>query len=234
MTTRGLRPWDWARAGLITVVLLLQFLDAIPLPELKPRHLANPVAQVELRQWSKVLGSVGVEATPSELAEVGLEVGGWAGTFRKKVLRPWHPFRKLTGTGQAWGLFAYPEPAAGRLVVAGQLDGKDHTFYSAPGGLDDDLERVLEYRRVRGIYDDACDRPKPKRIYGRFAKWVSARVMTHHLELDKVEVRIDHHQIRTPDQGEPVVDQKRRIKRYTRTDLEQDGLLDPSLPESKP
>ena len=206
-------------------MLLLQLLDAVPLPELRPEHLANPVAQAELRQWSELLGSVGLDVAPSELAEVGLELGGVAAGFRKLVLRPWHPFRKLTGTGQSWGLFAYPEPATGRLVIDGRSPTGTVTYYRAPGGLDDDLEAVLEYRRMRGIYDDASDRPKPRKIYARFGRWVSARVMAAHPEVLKVEVRLDRHLVRTPDQGPPVDDTRRHAKRFSRFDLERDGLL---------
>jgi hypothetical protein len=218
---------DQLRAGLIAVVLLLQLLDAVPLPELRAKHLANPVAKAELKQWSEVLHAVGVTVTPTELGEIGLRMGSVAGTFRKTALRPWHPFRQLTGTGQSWGLFAYPEPATGRLVLDGRSAVGTETFYRAPGGKNDALESVLEYRRIRGVYDGASDRPQPRRIYRRFGVWVASRIMRVRPDITDVEVRLDLHPVRTPDQGRSVADKRRHARQYSRAALERDGLLEP-------
>jgi len=207
--------------------LLLQLLDAVPLPELRAKHLANPVAQAELRQWSEVLRSAGVTVTPTELGEIGLQIGSAAGSFRKTALRPWHPFRQLTGTGQSWGLFAYPEPATGRLVLEGRTADGIETIYRAPGGRYGALDSVLEYRRVRGVYDGASDRPQPRRIYRRFGVWVATRIMQSRPDIDQVEVRLDLHPVRTPDQGKPVADSRRHARQFSRVTLERDGLLEP-------
>jgi len=216
----ALSPWAWVRAVLITAVLVLQMLDAIPLPELRKHHLANPVAKEELVRWSSLLTDMGRPTTPAQLAEIGLDMGKMAGNFRKKVLKPWHPLRRLTGTGQSWGLFAYPEPATGRLVVDGIGPEGTETLYSAPGGKGDALETLLEYRRIRGIYDDGGDRPRPRRIYQRFSRFVAARVFEAHPELNAVEVRLDLHPLVPPGQGEPVPDSKRHARRILRADLE--------------
>jgi hypothetical protein len=222
-----LRRRDWARAFAITLVLVLQLLDAVPLPELREHHLANPVAQQELRRWSAVLTDAGVAVTPKELAEVGLQLGSVATTFREAVLKPWYPFRRLTGTGQSWGLFAYPEPATGRLVVEGTGPSGTTEFYRAPGGNNDSLEHILEYRRVRGVYDDASDRPKPRKVYRRFGEWMAVRLMTENPELTVVQTRLDRHLIRTPDDGPPLPDTRRHAQSFTRKNLERDGLLEP-------
>ena len=216
----SLSAWAWVRACLITGVLTLQLLDAIPLPELRRHHLANPVAKQELKRWSGILTELGHPTSPEQLAEVGLDIGQLAGTFRKKVLKPWHPLRRLTGTGQSWGLFAYPEPASGRLVVDGIGPGGTQTLYSAPGGKGDRLEGLLEYRRIRGIYDDGGDRPRPRRIYQRFVEFVAARVFEEHPELTAVEVRLDLHPIIPPGQGDPVPDTPRHARRIQRADSE--------------
>jgi hypothetical protein len=211
---------------LIAVVLVTQLLDAIPLPELKPQHLQNPVARRELAQWSGALSTVGVELSPQRLAELGLTVGEGATAFRHTVLRPWHPLRRLTGTGQAWGLFAYPEPATGRLVVEAHTAQGTEQLYRAPGDGDAALVEVLAYRRMRGIYDDASDRPTPRKIYHRFGQWVAAGVMTERPGVTAVEVRLDLHPVRTPDEGEPVPDTRRHARLYTRAMLEEAGLLE--------
>lgn len=228
MTSPALRPWDWIRAGLITVVIILQLLDALPLPELKRHHLNNPVAKRELVRWSEVITGLGHAITPDELAVVGLELGGAAGSFRKLVLKPWHPFRRWTGTGQSWGLFAYPEPASGRLVVDGRGASGVRTLYRAPGGEGDHLADILEYRRIRGVYDDASDRPRPRPIYRRFGEWVAVEVFETHPDIDYVEIRLDLHPIITPSEGEPQPDQRRHVRGFNRGELEEMGLLEAS------
>lgn len=219
--------WDYARAGILTAVIALQLLDAIPLPDLRPHHLTNPVAWEELRRWTHTLNRAGVDISERELADLGLDVGGAARTFRRRVLQPWEPFRWVTGTGQNWSLFAIPESAVGRLVVEGvDTAGNRTTFYRAPGGESDHLEAMLEYRRVRGVYDGACDRPKPRKVYAQFGKWLSAHLMAEHPELQLVEVRLDLHRIRTPGEEPAPPDERRHARMYTRGELVRDGFLE--------
>ena len=219
--------WDVTRAMIISIVLMLQLLDAVPLPELRERHLQNPVAQSELQRWTSTLQAAGVDITREELAAIGLQVGGVAGMFRKRVLRPWSPFRRITGTGQDWSLFSIPEPAAGRLVVEGHTsDGTTTLFYRAPGGRADALEAMLEYRRLRGVYDSASDRPQPRKIYQQFGRWLSAHLMAEHLDITQVEIRLDRHLIRTPSEPPSPPDVRRHARLYTRVALEREGLLE--------
>ena len=219
--------WDGVRATLIAALLMFQLLDAIPLPELRQHHLSNPVAQQEIRQWTQRLRSVGVDMTPDELADLGLRVGRAAGTYRKHVLRPWAPVRRFTGTGQDWSLFAVPEPASGRLVVDGHTAAGEVTaFYRAPGGRGDELEAMLEYHRLRGVYDSASDRPKPRKVYRHFGRWLSVHLMQTHPELTEVEIRLDRHLIRTPDEAPAPPDTRRHAQTFTRAELEADGRLE--------
>ena len=219
--------WAWARAGLITVVLLAQWADAMPLPELTKRDLANPIAQDEVRRWRDVLASLGVELTADELAEIGLDVGRGARKARSTLLRPWAPFRRITGTGQGWGLFAYPDPYAGRLVIAERThDGAWETFYQAPQTAGGFLTTQLRYRRMRGIWDDAGDRVKPKGVYDDFATWVARRRFEERPELELVEVRLDLHRVLLPGEGEAPDDVRRHARLVRRADAM--GIADPS------
>lgn len=213
----GTGGWPAARAVLIAVVLVLQLLDAIPLPELKKKHLAEPVAKAEIKRWTQLFNDLGAGVTEAEVTERALAVGGAMGRFRKTVLRPWAPFRHWTGTGQNWGLFAYPYPDAGRLVVDGLTPGKERvTLYQAPGDGEDWLVRRLEYRRVRGIYDDAGDRAKPRALYKALARAVSIEVFERHPELDAVEVRLDLVWAVVPGEGEEPAQKRRHVRKFYR------------------
>ena len=80
---------------------------------------AGHEAQAEVERWSGILGQLGVDIPPDELTVKALEIGAASTRFRRTFLKPSRPFRTLTGTGQAWGLFTYPDPYPGRLVVEG-------------------------------------------------------------------------------------------------------------------
>ncbi len=188
------------RALGIALVLLLQLLDATPLPELRESHLRNPIAWDELNRWSRVLTQAGIAMTPEEMLQFGLALGDGSRAFRKVALRPWHPFRRLTGTGQSWGLFAYPDPYAGRLTVdALGADGQWREAYRAPGAGHPALVAQLEYRRVRGVYDDAADRPKPRKVYDRLAAWVAQRTFEELPETTEVKVYFERTHVVRPD-----------------------------------
>lgn len=116
-------------------------------------------------------------------------------------MRPWYPFRRETGTGQSWGLFAFPEPHAGRLVVSGRAEGGAwEELFAAPEG-DGLLADQLRFRRVRGVYDDAGDRPKTGVMWARFSRWVAGTVFAERPDLDEVEVRVDLTHIVPPGGG---------------------------------
>ena len=202
--------WPPLRATLIGVVVLAQLIDALPLPELREDHFDNPVAHDELEGWAEALQGAGLDVSPDALREFGLGLGRGSVAFRKLLLRPWFPLRQLTGTGQSWGLFAYPDPYAGRLVVEGRTGEAWAELYRAPDGGEGSLAARLDYRRTRGVYDDACDRPKPRKIYSRFARWVAEEAFALDPALDEVEVRLDLVHILPPAQRAREKPEKRR------------------------
>jgi hypothetical protein len=112
------------------------------------------------------------------------------------------------------------------VVDAHTVAGEVTTVYRAPGGLGDELQAMLEYRRLRGVYDSASDRPKPRKVYRHFGRWLSAHLMEAHPEITMVEIRLDRHHIRTPDEAPAPPDTRRHAQTFTRAELEADGRLD--------
>ena len=209
--------WDHLRAVLLAGLLLVQAADAIPLPELKPRHLAHPVAKVELRRWARILSDMGRPTSPEEVREFGLWMGGLTTLFRKAVLGPWRPLRTFTGTGQSWGLFAYPEPQAGRLIVEGRREGEPFVPVFRAGELEEgSLGPMLRYRRLRGVWDDAGDRPQPRAVYDRLVDLIAERVFLADPHLVAVEVRIDEVSVILPAEGEDPPEVRRHVRTRTR------------------
>ncbi len=217
-----LRTWPAVRALLISVVLVGQWVDALPLPELRARDLEHPIAQDEVTRWTTLLNDLGVSLTEEELVAQALVVGEAATRFRRASMAPLRPIKKLTGTGQSWGLFAYPDPYAGRLVIeAREKKGEWQVLFSAPGSGRDELGRLLRYRRVRGIYDDNGDRPKPGSLYNRFADWVAWDIFERRPEIDAVQVRLDLVRIIPPGTGDgvPIADKRRHARMRFRAAL---------------
>jgi hypothetical protein len=209
--------WDHLRAALLAGLLIIQAADAIPLPELKPRHLANPVAKVELRRWAHILTDLGRPTSPDEVRDFGLRLGGLTTVFRRAVLGPWRPLRTLTGTGQSWGLFAYPEPQAGRLIVEGRREGEPFVPVFRAGELEEgELGPMLRYRRLRGVWDDAGDRPQPRAVYDRLVDLVAQRVFAADPQLVEVEVRIDEVSVILPTEGEDPPETRRHVRNRLR------------------
>ena len=217
-----LRAWPTVRALLISVVLLGQWVDALPLPELRARDLQHPIAQDEVTRWTTLLNDLGMSLTEEEVIARALVVGEGATRFRKASMAPLRPIKRLTGTGQSWGLFAYPDPYAGRLVIeAREKKGEWQVLFSAPGSSGDELSRLMRYRRVRGIYDDNGDRPKPGSLYNRFVDWVAWDIFERQPKIDAVQVRLDLVRIIPPGTGagEAVPDKRRHARMRNRTSL---------------
>jgi hypothetical protein len=207
---------------LIAFVILVNWLDGMPIPILKARDLRYAVAREELALWSGFFGAMGLSLSPDELAELALNTSATISGTKRSLMAPWQPVKALTGTGQSWGLFAYPDPHAGRLIVrAHSGDEQWQTLFSAPEG-EGELAELLRYRRVRGVWDDAGDRPHPSPLYDRFATEVARRAFAADPSLVELEVRIDLIHIQLPGQtGEARPEDRRHLRLRTRSQVEQ-------------
>ena len=74
-------------------------------------------------------------------------------------------------------------------------------LYRDPHSDGSRLARTVRYRRVRGVWDDSGDRPKPGKIYSRFVTWLAARVFADHPDIQAVRVRLDQVTVRVPGQA---------------------------------
>jgi hypothetical protein len=221
-----LRPWPVLRALLIALVLLVHGTKALPWPDVRERDLAYGVAQDELERWAGILGSLGIRLSAEQLAERVIAVGRASAAAQRALHGPVRPLLRITGTGQAWGLFAYPDPYAGRLVVSSRraqgdgLTGPWQERYRAPGQGDPWLVARLESRRIRGVYDDNGDRPKPGGFYDPFCDWVAVEVMAREPDVVEVEIRLDLVTNRVPGDHRPAVPDKRRhVRTRSRQEL---------------
>ena len=153
----------------------------------------------ELERWVGLLADLGIETTRGELVDHILDSGGRLVGLRKAALAPLQPVFRATGTGQGWGLFAYPDSYPDRLVVEGRT--ADSTWAPLYVALDPDhdfLRPQLTYRRVRGVYDGHSDRPG--RPYDNFVHWVAQEAFANAPGLSAVRVRFERSHTLPPTQ----------------------------------
>ncbi|MDP2315591.1 MAG: hypothetical protein Q8P41_22015 [Pseudomonadota bacterium] len=190
----GLLPRDHVRAALIAVVLLVSGIAASPMPKsVRRAHFETPIAIEEVDRWVGILGGVGVTVTRKELADRTYTVGKFFADLRGTLLGPFKGWFRVTGTGQGWGLFTYPDSYPHQLVIevraAGSAPGSEDGWRPIYAALDPDAawhRDQLAYRRVRGVYDGNTRKPGPS--YDNFVAWASRQAFA---DLpDAAEVRI--------------------------------------------
>jgi len=208
--------WPRVRGTLIALILLCCVVEALPVPALRERHLNRRLAREEADLWVGILDKVGVHMNSDELLGQVLAVSKEARAARATILGPWRAFSRQFKLAQAWGLFAFTDPHPGRLVLEGQAKGGDWILlFRAPNTGDERLGRVLFNRRMRGVWDDAGDRPKPGRLYERWVTWVAKDVFEHRPDIDVVRVRFDRLSVSMDGSGETAPEEPvHRRERY--------------------
>lgn len=190
---------DHLRAALIAVVLLVHGIAASPLPRsVKRSQFESAIAKEELDRWVAILGAVGVTLTREELAERSFARGQQLVKLRTFLLGPVRPWLRVSGTGQSWGLFTYPDAWPHQLVVEIRVGSAWRTVYA---GLDDEADwnrEMLAYRRVRGVYDG--NTYKPTKVYENFARWIGGRALADFPEAEEARVKFIRYHTRAPGQ----------------------------------
>jgi hypothetical protein len=200
------------RAALLAVVVFVHGVAASPLPPspTTPKAMANPIAVEELNGWVTLLGELGVKTTRAELTDLAIESSTVTSELRTAVIKPFRPLLRITGTGQGWGLFTYPNTHPHRLVIEVERDGKFEVVYRA---LDPDhtyLEPQLTFRRVRGVYDDNASKVRPS--YESFARWVARHAFEDWPDATRVRVKMIRTHVVTPGQAADPIAETRLVR----------------------
>jgi hypothetical protein len=195
--------WPAIRAALIALVLCLVTIEALPLPMLSKRHMRRTVAVEEVDRWVGIMGSLGIETTRDALVDRTIALSKRSLAIRRQIIRPFRRLERIFGAGQAWGLFTFADPYPGRLVIEATRGGNAwFPLYRDPFSDGSRLAQTVRHRRVRGVWDDAGDRPNPGKLYDRFVTWLSKRIFAEDPSIQAVRVRLDRVTVRTPNQPE--------------------------------
>jgi hypothetical protein len=186
-----LSPWAYVRAALITALLVVHGLAAAPVPHVvTKRDLANPVAAEEVARWAERLTALGYTIGKDELAQRVMDITAVIGGTHRRMLLPFRPLFKYTGTNQGWGLFANPDIFPSRLEIRARRGEDWQTVYLRLDPQHTWARDVLTFRRIRGIYEANGDGKRPNAPYKRFAAWISKRLMEADPAVEEVEVRM--------------------------------------------
>lgn len=216
--------WPQVRAALIAAAMLVHGCAAMPLPRaLRPQDQKSAYAQEEIARWLGILHTLGVDLGADELVSMVNEVGETATSTRKTLLTPVAWALRLTGTGQSWALFAYPDQYPNRLeleVRSGKGDWE--TVFRAGDPQVQLLGDAITFRRVRGVYDTVSTRSSPGKVYDRFADWVGREVLAARLDADEVRVKMVQFRVTLPGEDDDQ-EEKTRLVRLRRREGAADG-----------
>ncbi|MEZ4240953.1 MAG: hypothetical protein R3F59_33305 [Myxococcota bacterium] len=206
------RTATW-RAIALTAVLAVHCVAAAPLPQVVlPEELRTPVAREEVSRWAARLTSLGYAIDADTLGERVLTVSGAIGGAHRRVLAPFRPIFRSTGTGQGWALFANPNIWPFRLEV--RVRGASGPWRLLYRRLDPEHpfeDPVIGYRRVRAVYDAHGTGKRPRGAYRRFVAWYAQRVMAEDPSVEQVQIRM----VRTHTTIPPRPEDPREEPRFT-------------------
>lgn len=212
-------PRDHLRALAITVVLLVHGYIALPIPStVNAKQFANPIAKEELDRWVGILGRRGVVLSRAELQTQVIERARGITTFRKKSLEPIKPFNRVTGTGQAWGLFTYPNSFPHTMFIELQIDGVWQPLYIPVDPEHDWNKRMFVFRRIRGVYDDNAN--NPRQSYDNFVEWVSGMALEEHPQATAVRIYYRQGHVTLPGEEKDTKTDIKNERILTREDLQ--------------
>ncbi|MCB9761720.1 MAG: hypothetical protein H6739_17890 [Alphaproteobacteria bacterium] len=177
------------RAAVLAFVVLVHGMAASPIPNsVSKAHFRNPIAEEEMARWVSILGRVGIRTTDEELIAWLVDVGSSTAEVRKVVMQPFRPILRVTGTGQGWGLFTYPNSYPHRMEIEGRAGTTWRTLFRALDPEHAWMNDKLVFRRVRGVYDDNAF--KTRQSYDNFVRWVAGEAFTEFEDLDEIRVKM--------------------------------------------
>jgi len=177
----------WALPGLALLLLL----SGLPGSAAMGNRAAwkSPVAARQFREWSRVLGAVGVALSPSELEELSWDLArGYLG-LRRAVLGPWQGVRKTLGTDQSWTLFAVPQTDPARLTIEVETTEGWRVLYASRSETDNWRRATFDQNKLRKLMG-RINRTEDTRYWNALLGWVSREVFQEFPDVQQVRLSL--------------------------------------------
>jgi hypothetical protein len=177
----------WALPGLA----LLLCLSGLPGSVAMGNRAAwkSPVAARQFREWSRVLGAVGVTLSPSELEGLSWDLArGYLG-LRRAVLGPWQGVRKTLGTDQSWTLFAVPQTDPARLTIEVETTEGWRVLYVSRSETYNWRRATFDQNKLRKLIG-RINRTEDTRYWNALLNWVSREAFQELPEVQQVRMSL--------------------------------------------
>lgn len=178
---------------MISLVLLVQCVEALPNKALTAEKLALPQGQRVVRWLTRLSGASDSEASAQLIAwsERGIAARRWA-------LAPTAAVFRSAGLRQQWNLFLTVSDEAFRMRIDVQAlrDKSWRSVYLAHELDELGLEPLLSLRRLRSIYNPNKYGVSPK--YAAWTGWLAQRILHEHPELGALRVSMERLAIGDP------------------------------------
>jgi hypothetical protein len=195
--------WDHLRGVVIALVLVAHGVYALPLPPaLTEKRVSEPSFQEDIDIWMRLVHALHVPLDRQQVERIALDGSRALHTLHTTLKAPFAPVMSLVGANQSWALFASTSTKTDRLEVSIQR-GADAEWEVLLRRLDPCCtwrESMLEYRRIRGVWDGQRDVARPG--YKGLAKWLAACMFDEFPDATAVRVRLVREHVPLP--GEPV------------------------------
>lgn len=183
---------DHLRGAAIAVALVAHGIYALPLPQaINEKEVKEAWRQRDLELWRDALQSVGIEVEKRTLEQWLIDSTGLAHDLHQALKRPFRPVFRITGTNQAWALFASATTRPERLVIEIRRGGST-TWEPIHRRLDPCCSwrnELIRYRRIRGIYDGQSGRLRP--AYRNLTPWLSGLALADFPDADAVQIYVE-------------------------------------------
>jgi hypothetical protein len=185
--------WPHLRAALISLTMLSQCVSALPKRPLDAEQLARPEARRNMR-WLGAALHLFRKPDPAELERLVIELSQGQVALRNRLLTPVAPLIHATAVRQQWHLFLTAKDQVYRLRIDAknaetQAGGAWRTVYRTNQTDLLGLADVLDYRRLRGVYNPS--RAGVHAQYATFVDWLMQRVWSEHPELGALRVGME-------------------------------------------
>lgn len=205
--------WPYLRAALITSIMASQCVSAFPKRPLDAEQLARPESQRNLHWLATVLGPLG-KRDPAQLEAWVIQLSRSQVALRSWLLAPVAPLIHATAVRQQWHLFLTAKDRVYRLRVDAKLSHAPDrwcTMYSTNQTDLLGLAEVLDYRRLRAIYNPA--RTGVPAQYPALVEWLMRRVWSEHPDLQALRVGLEEIELGSPEAPDRSADLAYAIER---------------------
>lgn len=179
-----------ARAGVITIALALHAVAACPVERMDPETQRDPRTLTAASEASALFAALGVRTTAAALvAGTTLVVNAWC-DLQTKLLIPVGPLFDRFQIHQRWSLFTTAPRRRWRMDVEVQhgADAPFTLFYRPHDTSHRGLADVLEYRRVRGVWNPGTEGVRP--THRHFVRWLARTIFARDPSATAVRVRM--------------------------------------------